>query len=86
MRTFTFEHAGQTYRRTSHRHYTHAVLPVYTTRTRWVPSDNSVHQGLSVPVYDPCEPWYGTPQFCGSLALAQKAAKPGWVIVPLTNE
>jgi len=70
---------GKTFDRTSHRHYTHAVIPIYTTRVQWVPS--STHNGLSVREEEPCEPYLGTPQFCGSFTLAQRAARPGWAIV-----
>lgn len=69
------------FRRTSvaRRHYTHAIIPYYTTKTIFVPSPQ--HKGLTIPTEEPCEPWYGKPQFCGNLLLAQQKLKPGWLLV-----
>ena len=60
------------------RTYTHAVIPYYTTRAKSVPHPEHPH--LTITVRAPCEPWYGKAQFCGSLALAQKKLKPGWIL------
>lgn len=61
------------------RHYTHAVIPYHESRIKYLPSEE--HGGLTVPVEIPCVPWYGQAQFCGSLTLAQKQIKPGWLLV-----
>jgi hypothetical protein len=61
------------------RHYTHAVIPYYTSQKVSVPAPN--HPGLTIRVDQACEPWHGKAQFCGSLASAQKKLKPGWILV-----
>lgn len=66
------------------RQFTHAVIPYYTTRIKYLPPE--AHGGLSVPVEIPCVPWYGKAQFCGSLQLAQKKLKPGWVLTEVHEE
>ena len=80
---YVVTYKGQTFVRTSHRHYTHAVIPVYTTRHTWVPSPK--HAGLLARHEIPCAPYYGPPKFCGSAALARKTAQPGWIILPVTT-
>lgn len=83
---YSVSYAGETYTRTSHKHYEFAVIPVYTLHCRYVPSEDPEDHGMTVARYEECPPYYGKPQFCGSYALACKAAKPGWIIVPVTCE
>jgi|RhiMethySRZTD1v2_1073278.scaffolds.fasta_scaffold868461_1 hypothetical protein len=61
------------------RHYTHAIIPYYTTRSVSAPCPGHPH--LTIRVQEPCQPRYGKAQFCGSLALAEQRLKPGWILV-----
>lgn len=77
---------GTEFRRTSHRTYTHAVIPVYTSTRGYITATEGPWKGARVvPIVETCEPYYGKPTFCGRLDLAQKKAKPGWLIVELTK-
>lgn len=69
---------------TSGKVYTHAVIPYYTTKTVFVPSQT--YPGRTYSERVPCEPQYGKAQFCGSLALAQKKLKPGWILTEVHEE